>query len=85
MFSSTHRSLRGFADVGHQGLTRIGASMVGLDLATTFAAGATALTALIAGHLIAGMADSSLSPADARAGRWSSRRGFGALGARSVW
>jgi putative ABC transport system permease protein len=70
---------------GTEGLTRIAASMVGLDLTTlVFAAGATALTALLIAVVPARRA-SSLQPADAlRAGvRSATDRGFGALAARS--
>jgi predicted permease len=71
---------------GTEGLTRIGASMVGLDLATLlFAAGATMLAALVIA-VVPAWRTSSWQPADAlRAGmRSASARGFGALGARSV-
>jgi putative ABC transport system permease protein len=72
--------------LGAEGLTRIGASMVGLDFTTlVFAAGATLLTALLLA-VVPAWRTSSWQPADAlRAGmRSASARGFGAFGARSV-
>jgi predicted permease len=71
---------------GTAGLTRIAASMVGLDAATLlFAAGLTALTALLISIVPAWQA-SSFRPSDAlrAGGRGSAASGFGVLGARSA-